>query len=434
MSVFQRTENRKIGSSLNSIWIINHYAGDMYAASGGRHYYFAKHLKEMGYNPTVFCANTMHNAAGEVFFDNDDLSNESIHQAINVPFVFVKARPYSTNGKDRVLNMIDFYENLMKVAKRYAKTHCKPDVILASSVHPLTLFAGIRLAKYFGVKCVCEIRDLWPESIVVYMQNFNKYKVLIKLMYRGERYLYEKADSLIFTMQGGYDYICEHGWDKRIPKSKVFNINNGVDLDQFDANSRAFITSDPDLDNETQFNVVYAGSIRKVNNLGKLLDIAKKTELRNIRYLIWGDGDELPKLMERVSTEKINNVVFKGRVDKKYIPYILTRSNLNFIHNNESPLFRYGISFNKVFDYLAAGKPIFCDFYAKYNPAVDQGAGTVCSANDARIIASEIEKYTMLDDESIRRLCQNARIAAEKYDFRNLTQELLEVIRKTMEQ
>ena len=184
-----------------NIWILNHYASDMYFDHGGRHYNFAKNLRRAGYAPVIFGANSKHGKA-ERFFETDALWEEHIAEEIGTPFVFVRARTYTGNGKQRVLNMIDFYRNVKKAAKEYAAQHGRPDVIFASSVHPLTLVAGIQLAKQFGVKCVCEMRDLWPESIVVYSDRFTKDNPLIKLLYRGEKWIYKKADALVFTMEG----------------------------------------------------------------------------------------------------------------------------------------------------------------------------------------------------------------------------------------
>ena len=69
----------------------------------------------------------------------------------------------------------------------------------------------------------------------------------------------------------------------------------------------------------------------------------------------YGDGDEREALQQRVAEENISNVVFKGRVEKKYVRYITSCADLNIAHNTPSSLFRFGISFNKLFDYLAAG-------------------------------------------------------------------------------
>ena len=167
------------------IWIFNHYAAQMYFNKGGRHYWFAKFLKRNGYEPVIFACNTKHGVP-EKFIDTNQLWKELISEDIGVPFVFVKARTYSENGKQRIFNMLDFYHNVKKTAKEYAETHGKPDIILASSVHPLTLVAGIQLAKHFGVKCICEMRDLWPEAIVAYSKKLKKTNPLVKLLYQGE--------------------------------------------------------------------------------------------------------------------------------------------------------------------------------------------------------------------------------------------------------
>lgn len=409
-----------------NIWIMNHYAGSMYFDRGGRHYNFAKYLRRAGYAPVIFSANSKHGRA-ERFLEADALWEERIAGEIDTPFVFVRARTYTGNGKQRVLNMIDFYRNVKKAAKEYAVQHGKPDVIYASSVHPLTLVAGIQLAKQFGVKCVCEIRDLWPESIVAYSDRFTKNNPLIKLLYRGEKWIYKKADAVVFTMEGAYDYIVEQGWEKDIPRSKVHYINNGVDLELFDYNKEHFRVEDSELDDPEVFKVIYTGSVRRVNNLGLLLETAKCVKNPRVKFLIWGDGDEREALEQRVRDEKIANVEFKGRVEKKYVPSIVSRANLNFAHNAPSPLFRFGISFNKLFDYLAAGKPVLRDFPCPYNPAVTYGAGIEVSGTQPQQIAKAIDALVTSAEQERQSYCANARRAAEDYDFKHLTDKLIAV-------
>ena len=168
-----------------NVWIMNHYAGNMLFDKGGRHYWFAKYLQRSGYHPIIFACNTKHNPGTEVFFDTDKLWEEHIAEEIETPFVFVRSRLYHDNGKERILNMLSFYRNVMKAAKEYAKEHGKPDIIYASSVHPLTLVAGIKLAKHFGVKCICEVRDLWPEAIIAYSKRLTKENWIAKILYSG---------------------------------------------------------------------------------------------------------------------------------------------------------------------------------------------------------------------------------------------------------
>lgn len=409
-----------------NVWIINHYAGETLFDKGGRHYWLAKYLKRDGYEPTVFCSNTMHGEAKR-YLETDALWEMRTAEEIGVPFVFVKARPYMGNGKQRILNMMDFYRHVERAAKEYAAAYGRPDVIFASSVHPLTIVAGIRLAKYFGVKCVAEIRDLWPESLIAYGIAGPRHPAVLCLR-RLEKWIYRKADAVVFTMEGAYDYIAEQGWEKDVPRSKVYYINNGVDLEQFGYNRTHFTVNDPDLDDAEHFKVVYTGSIRKVNNLGLLLDAAKEVKDPRIKFLIWGSGDELPVLRQRLADEHITNVVFKGRVEKQYVPSIVSRADLNFAHNTASPLFRFGISFNKLFDYLAAEKPVLTDFSCRYNPAVKAGAGVNVEEPSASHVAAAIEQLSRAAGAVYGEYCRRAGEAVRQYDFRYLTEQLEQIL------
>ena len=213
-----------------------------------------------------------------------------------------------------------------------------------------------------------------------------------------------------------------------MPERKVYYINNGVDLELFRYNREQFPVQDADLENPDLFKVVYAGSIRKVNNLGLLLDAAKCVKDPRVKFLVWGDGDELEALKQRVADEHIDNVCFKGRVEKKYVPAIVSRADLNIAHNTPASLFRFGISFNKLFDYLAAEKPVLSDFPCPYNPSVTYGAGTQVEDPTPENIAQAVEYYANLTPEEYARYQANAARAAEEYDFRRLTQKLLDVI------
>ena len=84
----------------------------MYKSRGGRHYAIAKYLKIYGYSPVVFVSNSKHGVL-EKYNEFNGLWTVCIAEDIDVPFVFVKSRLYSTNGKQRVYNMIDFFPSLI---------------------------------------------------------------------------------------------------------------------------------------------------------------------------------------------------------------------------------------------------------------------------------------------------------------------------------
>ena len=411
---------------------MNHYAGGMPFEKGGRHYWFADFLHRKGYSPVIFVCNNKHNPGTEVFYETDKLWEEHVAEGIGTPFIYVKARRYRGNGKDRVLNMVDFYRNVKKAAKEYAALHGKPDVIYASSVHPLTLVAGIQLAKRFGVKCICEARDLWPEAIIAYSKRLQKNSLIAKNLYVGEKWIYKKADALIFTQEGGPDYIRSNGWDREhggpIDMKKAHHINNGVDLEAFDRNLKEFWLDDPDMDDPDTFKAVYCGAIRRINNLGLIVDAAKLVTDPRIRFIIFGDGDELEMLKQRLVDEHITNVVFKGRVNKQFIPSVDVRSDVNLVHWEMNPLLRVGESYNKAFEYFAAGKPVFYTVRPGYSIVERYHCGRLTDGFEPKNIAAGIQAMAELSDEEKAEMAKNARKVAELYDFRNLTEQLIQII------
>ena len=251
-----------------NIWIFNHYATNMFYDRAGRHHSIAKYLIKNGHDVSIFCANTIHGSNESVETGNNGFLCKT--GADGVAYVFVKTTPYKDNGLDRIKNMYSFYRNLFKASKAYLELSAKPDVILASSVHPLTLVAGIKIAKKINVPCICEVRDLWPETLVE-LGLIKRDSIITRLMYKGERWIYKKADRLIFTMPGGKEYIKDRKWEKDVQLNKIECINNGVDLEKFDEDKNNFKIYDDDLENEKIFKVIYAGSIRKANKIDEFI-------------------------------------------------------------------------------------------------------------------------------------------------------------------
>lgn len=403
-----------------NIWLINHYAVPPKYYPLARQTNFAKHLMALGHDVTIFAASTVHNSDMNLITDKQRFREETVD---GVHYVYIKCMDYRDNGLKRIYNMCEFAWKLPGVCKKFPK----PDAIVSTSMPPMSCAAGVKLAKKYKCKGIAEIADLWPESIVAYgiAGKNNPAVILLRIL---EKWIYKKADAVVFTMENAYQYIREQGWEKQIPESKVFYVNNGVELSAFKYNRDNFVAEDSDLDNKELFKVVYTGSIRKVNNLGLLLDAAKKIEDPRVRFLIWGDGDELPELKKRVADEKIDNVVFKGRVNKSFVPSIVSRADLNIAHNTPSPIFRYGISFNKLFDYLAAGKPVLSDFPCGHNPAVIGNAGVEVTEPTPENISDAVMRFANMDEEQYRTYSENALAASEEYSFEALTKKLLSVI------
>lgn len=412
---------------------MNHYAIDHFYQKGGRHYWLAENLKRDGYKPIVFGCNEMHNSVGS-YYDDSKLWHEEYSDS-GVKFIPIKSSQYTGNGLSRVKNMWKFAKNLKKVCKQYAKKYGKPDIIYASSVHPLTVLAGEKLARYFKVPCIGEVRDLWPETLVAY-GSLKRNSLLAKLFYKGEKYMYKKADAMIFTMEGAPDYIKEHKWDKEqggpIDLKNVYHICNGVDIEQFDRNAKDFVLPDEDLDNPNIFCAVYTGAIKRANNVGLLLEAATYLkDIENLKILIWGEGNEVEPLKAKTKELDLEEiVVFKGFVEKKYVPSIVTRSDMTLMHWERTSVNNYGYDYNKLFDYLAAGKPVFSTIQSGHSLLINKNCGIETSGLTSKDFADGIRMIYNMPSEERKTWGDRARKASFDYDFKVLTKKLEEIIEK----
>ncbi len=413
-----------------TVWLWNHYATNMFSDKGGRHHWFGKFLMKKGYDVKIFCASTIHNSDREV-----DTGGELFRADVSegIEYVFVKTPQYSGSGKARIKNMYAFYKGAKKAALEIGKRDGKPMAIVASSVHPLTLMAGESTAKKLDVPCICEVRDLWPETLVS-LGIVKRKSPVAKVMYAGEKRIYQKADKLIFTVPGGADYLKDRGWDKGIDLKDVYNINNGVDLESFIWQRDNTVYEDPDLDGGG-FKVLYTGAVRMVNQVMDLVkagEVCKERGYEDIKFIIIGDGDDRTEIAEYIEAKGLDNIVLKDRVARTFIPSILSKGDINVVTVRESDIFRYGVSWNKLFEYMASGKPVIANEDISYNFIDEYGFGICRRFKNREEFADEIIKLYE-DREKYGEMSKNALRAAEDFDYKKLTDRLEEVIKEALE-
>ena len=287
---------------IKRIWFVSHYSMPPEYELRIKTQMYAHYLGKQGIECIIFAASTIHNTDINLI-QGKELYIEREYD--DLKFVHIRCSGYTKTDLKRIINMEQFAYRFNRIAEKFTP----PDVIVADT-YCVSYKPIYKYCRRHRIPFVVDVRDLWPQSIVEYL-HVSENNPFIRIMYNMERNMYIHADRIIFSMDGGYEYIRDRGLEKLIPEDKVFYINNGVDLDEFQRNCQEFTITDPDLDNPDLFKVVYVGSIRTVNNLGLLLDAAKEVKNRRIRFLIWGSGDELAGLQSRVKNEKIDNVVFK---------------------------------------------------------------------------------------------------------------------------
>jgi len=411
---------------MKRIWLINQYAMPPELESRLRTIKFAQYLSQKGYDVTIFASSIMHNMDIDLITDNS-LYIEMTYG--DVKFVHIKTKSYNSNGISRIIGSFQFPHRLIKISKKFPK----PDIIIQTATVPFgnSLYF---LAKKYNAKYIVEVLDLWPQSFVE-LGIINKKNPLLHFAYKAEKWLYERADEVVFSMEGGADYIKSKGWDVshggKIQLEKVHYINNGVDLNDFVLYTQNYQLNDSDLANSEIKKVIYIGSIRLANNLMQLIQSARllQTE-KNIKFLLYGDGDDRANLEKYCIDNNISNVIFKEKwIEPKYVPYVLSCSTVNILNYMPGNLGNFGGSQSKMFQYMASGKPICCNLRMMYCPINQFDLGISKEFKSSQEYAEAILKLVKMDIKDYNELGVRARNTAKKYDYKLLTDKVEELFK-----
>ena len=239
-----------------------------------------------------------------------------------------------------------------------------------------------------------------------------------------EKLIYVKSDAIIFTVPGGKEYIKDRGWDKKISESKVFYINNGVDLNEF---KKSIVELD-DVDLQSQKKkIIYTGSIRRANNVLTLVKAFRKVG-KEALLLLYGSGDEVPEIEAYILNNGIENIKYKGKVEKKMIPSILSKGDFNiltYLPIKDSLVNKYGSSQNKLFEYLASEKPIISNQkYGEYDIIDFYKCGLVKQCDTIEEYEELINKALTLSKEEYEEFHKNTQKMIQKFDWKSLSEEL----------
>lgn len=409
-----------------TIWLVNFHAKPPHLEGYLKTIKFAQYLEQAGYDPLIFASNNFHNREENSVSDNNS-SNYIRKEYKTLKFIHIKTIHYNESSFLRILSLLQFSIKLFLLRNKFKK----PDIIIHTAYIPfdnLVYYTSKTLkAKYF-----VDILDLWPESFVD-VGLIKKNNPFLIILYNLEKWVYKRANGILFCMQGGKDYILDKKWDTDnngpIDVNNVHWISNGVDLNEYNENIKNYKLLDKELEDENSFNVVYVGSIRLANNLIQLIKAAAILKGNDkIKFLIYGDGNDRNELKEYCKTNEINNVIFKQKwIDPKFIPYVLSKSSLNIL-NYKQGLGKYGGSQSKLFQYLASGKPICSNIEAKYCIIKEHNLGISQEFTTDKEYADAILTLANLDIESYKSICFRAKEVAKKYDYCLLTQKLIEVI------
>lgn len=409
-----------------NIWIVNYYTGTPETVSNPRYVQLAKNFMASGHRVLTF------NSATSARISEAELSGHDFVQRDygDHKFVHVKVMPYQGNGARRMLSIWKFARTVLKIRKYFEK----PDVIL-HNIHPPFDYPIVRLAKKLKAKYIAEAWDLWPADFVTFGLVKENHPAL-KIAYQIEKKYYEKADEVIFTFEGGIDYLKKKGWTTenggKINLKNVHYVNNGIDIAEFDKNTLLYPRPDADMNDPNLKKIVYLGSISRANNVQTLIDAAKLLQKdERYRFFIYGDGTFRDDLEQYVIDQHIDNVVFK----EKSIPlaecaWVVSQATVN-VMNYQKNFGWMGVSSGKMFQYLAAGKPIVCNIGIAYDDVISNNhLGIARDLETPGDFVEAIKAIAEQPEADYQAMCQRTRQTAKQFDYQYLSKKELSIICK----
>lgn len=399
-----------------NIWIVNHYALPPGRPGGTRHYAFAKELRKRGHQVVVVASSFDYQRRLETRLKPRELCR--VQEEEGVPFLWLRTLPYQGNGFLRVLNMFSFALGALIQAQPILLG--KPDLIIGSSPHPFAALAAQLLSQRYGVPFVLEVRDLWPQSLVD-LGGFSPHHPLIMVMESLERYLYWRAQSIISLLPFAHEHMVKKGAEA----NKIFWIPNGVDLELVPL-------PQPPI-RKQRLTVLYAGAHGVANNLDVILEAARIFKVKGwdslVEFRFIGDGPEKPRLKEKATSFGLTNVRFEDPVPKRHVYQVLSEGDILLLTLRDSPVFRLGVSPNKLFDYMAVARPVIFAVNSPGNPVEYAQAGYVVSPDSPEDLAQAIYRLSQLSLEERWSMGLRGRRYLEEYhSIKRLVDRLEEVL------
>ena len=287
------------------------------------------------------------------------------------------------------------------------------------------IFQGLTawaIARLKGVPFLFEVRDLWPAFAVAV--GVLKNPLLIRLSQLLERFLYKHADLLVVNSPGYISHVKERG------ARLVELVPNGTDTQMFT----------PEVDGKpfrerhgfgAKFVALYAGAHGLSNDLGTVLQAAKILLPRSdILIVLLGDGKDKLQLQEQAAQAGLNNVVFLPPIPKTEMPAALASADACIAILK--PIDMYKTTYpNKVFDYMAAGKPVLLAIDGVIRQVVEDGRAGIPVQPGNPIALSKAIVQLADNPELAQQMGHHARDYVEiHYDRNALASKLLKIMQK----
>lgn len=361
------------------ILFLSHYFPPEVNAPASRTYEHCKQWVRDGHDVTVVTCAPNH-PRGQVYAG---YSNKLFQRDEKDGIKVIRLWTYVTPNEGFVKRTLN-YVSYMVAAMVATPLLPKADVVVSTSPQFFNGLAGYFVSRVKRIPWVLEIRDLWPESILVV--GAIKNKPIIKMLEFLEMFAYRKADRIVPVTDAFKRYMVGKGIDP----GKIEVIKNGVDLAFYQAVSGDNPLS-RELGVEGKFVASYFGTHGMAHHLETVLEAAQGLKAQsNIVFLMVGDGADKARLLEMRDKMGLDNVLMIGQLPKEKMPMLWGLSNVSLVLLKKSDLFKTVIP-SKIFESMAMQRPIVLGVEGESKGIVETaGAGRCIEPENGKQLAEQV--------------------------------------------
>ncbi|MCV0403172.1 MAG: glycosyltransferase family 4 protein [Chloroflexi bacterium] len=360
--------------------------------------------------------------------DRDRAERES-HRGVE--FRWLHSAPYANNDGRRTRSMVEF---MLRSTMAGMRRQTRPDVVIGSSPHLLAGVSALAIARRHRIPFLFEVRDLWPSALVdlgALEPGGRTHRALSAV----ERRLYRSATSIITVPPHADRRVAEVGEDA----SKCVHVPNAIALGKKSDHEPHDVpeTLSRVLDGEAgRFITMYTGAHGISNGLDTVLDAVIRLResdaptFDRLAIVLLGDGAERTRLQRRAAEARLPHVHFHPPIPKASIPATLARADALLVNFADAPVYEYGLSPNKLFDYMAARRPVLLATRLTDTPIHERGSGMAFEPGNPDSLARALARMVAMSAAEREAMGVRGRqTVAERYTIEKTTDVLEGMLR-----
>ena len=404
-----------------NILLIDHYAGSPDMGMELRPYYLAKEWGRMGHKVVIVAGSFSHIRGRQPSIK----SFSGIEENEGVDYLWIRTPSYRGSGISRIISILVFVSKLLMKSGKIA-SKIRPDIVIASSTYPFDIFPAKRVAAKSGARLVFEVHDLWPLSPMELGGMSARHPFIVVTQW-AENYAYRSADKVVSLLPLANKHMMEHGMEE----GKFIPIPNGIFSDNAEESTPPIPETHKNAlesgKKRKMFQIGYFGSFVISNDLETLFKTADLLRNDPVQFVLVGEGPEKETLLQLKDKLRLDNLLILPFVSKAAAQAMMREMDALYIGWKKKAIYRFGISPNKLIEYMFAGKPVLYAIEAGNNLVEEAACGICAEPENPRSMKDAILRMTAMSPEERNEMgARGRRHVLANYMFDDLARKFLD--------